>query len=315
MSGTRWTAQDIPDQRGRTAVITGANTGLGFELAQLLAQRGAAVVLACRTPAKAVVAADRIRATTPGADVATVELDQSWQASVRSAADRLRADYDHIDLLVNNAGALGAAERTVTTDGLEATFASNYLGVFALTGLLLDRVLAAPRSRVVTVSSIASRYTTLDLDDLQAHKRYRRDTSYSRSKLANLMFSYQLQRRLAAAGAATLSVAAHPGQSRTEFTRDLNPLARWAYGPHARVLTRWVMQDKSVGVLAVARAATAPDVVGGDYYGPSGPLQLTGYPARVPSSAQSYDQSVQRRLWEESERLTGVSYPLEAAAA
>lgn len=314
MPNTPWTAQDVPDQHHRIAVITGANTGLGFELADLLAQKGAVVVLACRSETKAAVAANRIRATTPSADVDVLALDQSSQSSVRSAAARLHSEYDHIDLLVNNAGILGTRKRSVTADGIEATFATNHLGPFALTGLLLDQMIATPHARIVTVTSVANRYTSLELDDLQAEKKYRRDAVYSRSKLANLMFSYELQRRLTAAGVYTLSVAAHPGQSRTEFTRDLNPVGRWIYGPRARVLTRWIMQDKSMGVLTLARAATALDVEGGDYYGPSGPLQLTGYPTRVSSSDRSHDPPVQRRLWDESERLTGVTYPFEFVA-
>ena len=314
MATERWTAQDIPSQRGRTAVITGANTGLGFELARLLARHGAEVVLACRTPGKATDAAERIRADVPGAGVTTVQLDLSSQTSVRAAADRLRAEHDTIDLLVNNAGILGTDRRSVTEDGFEATFATNHLGVFAFTGLLLDRMLVAPGSRVVTMSSITNRFASLDFDDVQSERRYQRDTVYSRSKLANLMFTYELHRRLTAAGSTTLSVAAHPGQSRTDFTRDLGPVSRWLYGPRARALTGWMLQDKSVGVLGAARAATAPDVKGGEYYGPSGPFQLTGHPARVTSSTRSHDAAAQQRLWEESEVATGVSYPLPVAA-
>lgn len=315
MAHHSWTAKDVPDQHGRTAVVTGANTGLGFLAAQLLAQAGASVVLACRNPAKATDAADRIRAAAPGSTVTTLTLDQSSQASAHEAAKQLRAEHQRIDLLVNNAGMLGSKARTVTEDGFEATFATNHLGVFALTGLVLDRMLPVPGSRVVTVSSLTHRSAVLDLEDLQSERNYRRNDTYSRSKLANLMFTYELQRRLSAAGAQTIAVAAHPGQSRTEFTRGLNPAGRLLYSPRLRALTGWLMQDREVGVLGTMRAAVAPDVEGGQYYGPSGPVQLTGYPVRVESSARSHDASAQRRLWQESERLTGVTYPLAHAYA
>ena len=185
--------------------------------------------------------------------------------------------------------------------------------MFALTGLVLDLLLRAPDSRVVTVSSLTHRFAALDLDDLQSERRYSRDQAYGRSKLANVLFTYELQRRLVAAGAGTIAVAAHPGQSRTEFTRDLNPVARLLYGPYARRLTGWMLQDPAIGVLSEVRAAVDPDVHGGEYYGPSGPLQLTGHPVRLASSGRSYDTAVQRRLWEASERLTGVSYDLPAS--
>jgi len=312
MTHRSWTTDDIPDQDGRTAVVTGANTGLGFEAARLLAQRGASVVLACRAPTKAEQAANRIRALAPGSTITTLHLDQSSQASVRQAAARLHAQHEHIDLLINNAGTLGSTQRTMTEDGLEATFATNHLGVFAFTGLVLDLLLAAPDSRVVTVSSLTHRFAALDPNDLQSERRYNRDRAYGRSKLANLLFTYELQRRLATAGSETIAVAAHPGQSRTDFTRDLNPVARFLYGPHARLLTGWMLQDGAVGVLSEIRAAVDPDVQGGEYYGPSGPLQLTGHPTRTTSSGRSYDADLQQRLWEESEQMTGVTYDLHA---
>jgi len=167
-----------------------------------------------------------------------------------------------------------------------------------------------PGSRVVTVSSITNRFAALEFSDLQSRNGYQRDRAYSRSKLANLMVSYELQRRLTAAGADTLSLAAHPGQSRTEFTRDLNPVLRFLYGPRARRVTGLLMQDKTVGVLGTVRAAVDPGVHGGEYFGPSGPLQLTGHPVSVTSSRRSHDPAALRRLWEESEQLTGVTYPL-----
>lgn len=310
MTDRLWTVEDIPNQHGRTAVVTGANTGLGFEAARLLAQRGASVVLACRTPAKAEHAAQRIRVLAPGSTITTLPLNQSSQASVRQAAARLRAEHEHLDLLLNNAGTLGSTQRTVTEDGFETTFATNHLGVFAFTGLVLDLLLQTPDSRVVTVSSLTHRFAALDLDDLQSKRGYGRDRAYGRSKLANLLFTYELQRRLAAAGAGTIAVAAHPGQSRTDFTRDLGPVARFIYGPRATSLTSWMLQDRAIGVLSEVRATVDPQVNGGEYYGPSGPLQLTGHPVRVRSSNRSYDETLQQRLWEESEQMTGVTYDL-----
>jgi len=312
MTDQPWTAEDIPDQYGRTAVVTGANTGLGFEASRLLAQHGASVVLACRAPARAQSAADQIRALAPDSTITTLQLDLSSQTSIREAARRLHTEHEGIDLLINNAGMLGSTRRALTEDGHEATFGTNHLGVYALTGLVLDLLLESPGSRVVTVSSLTHRFAALDLDDLQSQRRYRRDRAYGRSKLANLLFTYQLQARLAAAGVGTIAVAAHPGQSRTEFTRDLNPVGRFVYGPRARTLTGWMLQDRAVGVLGEVRAAVDPDVRGGEYYGPSGPLQLTGHPVRVPSNSRSHDAVVQQRLWVESEGLTGVAYDLPA---
>ncbi len=313
MSGHRWSEADVPDQHGRTVVVTGANTGLGFETARILAQHGAAVVLACRTSDKATDAARRLRARVPGSTLSTLTLDLSSLASVREAADQLRAEHDRVDLLVNNAGMLGSSERTLTADGFEATFATNHLGVFAFTGLVLDLLLPVSGSRVVTVSSLThrSRSATLDFDDLQSENRYRRNAAYGRSKLANLLFTYELQRRLTASKAHTVAVAAHPRQSRTAFTRDLNPVGRFVYGSRMRHLTGLVMQDRTVGVLSEVRAAVDPEVPAGSYYGPSGPFQLTGHPERTSSSARSHDAAAQHRLWAESEQLTGVRYPLD----
>jgi NAD(P)-dependent dehydrogenase (short-subunit alcohol dehydrogenase family) len=305
-----WTAEDIPNQRGRIAVITGANTGLGFETARMLAERGATVVLACRDPRKAADAAVRIG--TPG--VRTLQLDLASLASVRCAAERLRADFPRIDLLINNAG--GVRPRYgITEDGFELTFATNHLGPYAFTGLVLDRLLSVPGSRVVTVSSIGHRRGTIDIDDLHSTRRYRYPHAYFQAKLANLMFTYELDRRLTAAGVPTIALAAHPGNARTEFGRDMPIWVRLAMRPQLRMLTWWLLQSPQRGALATLRAAVDPDARGGDYYGPPGRAQFTGYPTRVESSARSHDVAAQRRLWQESERLTGVTYPVGEQAA
>ncbi|MFD0730165.1 oxidoreductase [Planotetraspora mira] len=308
----RWTSADIPGQRGRTAVITGANTGIGFETAKLLAEHGATVILACRNAGKAAEAAARITASVPDSTVHTLQLDLASLPSVRSAAEQLRAGHPRVDLLINNAG--GVRPRyAVTEDGFESTFATNHLGPFAFTGLVLDRLLAVPGSRVVTVSSIGHRRGAVDFDDLNFTRGYRYTHAYFQAKLANLMFTYELQRRLAAAGAPTVAVAAHPGNARTEFGREMPLPVRVLMRPQFRMLTWWLMQSPQVAALAAVRAAVDPDVRGGDYYGPPGRAQFTGHPARVQSSAASYDIAAQRRLWQESERLTGVTYPVGAA--
>jgi NAD(P)-dependent dehydrogenase (short-subunit alcohol dehydrogenase family) len=301
---TKWTAADIPDQTGRTAIITGANTGLGFETAAALASRGAHVVLAVRNLEKGKQAAASITAATPGADVALQELDLTSLESVRAAAAQLRSDHDRIDLLINNAGVMYTPKST-TKDGFELQFGTNHLGHFALTGLLLDRLLPVDGSRVVTVSSMGHRIrAAIHFDDLQWERRYSRVGAYGQSKLANLLFTYELQRRLAPRGT-TIAAAAHPGGSNTELMRNMpRPLVV------AADLLAPVFQDAALGALPTLRAATEPGVHGGQYFGPGGVGQVRGYPKVVASSAQSHDVELQRRLWTVSEELTGVVFPL-----
>jgi NAD(P)-dependent dehydrogenase (short-subunit alcohol dehydrogenase family) len=301
---TKWTAADIPDQTGRTAIITGANTGLGFETAAALASRGAHVVLAVRNLEKGKQAAASITAATPGADVALQELDLTSLESVRAAAAQLRSDHDRIDLLINNAGVMYTPKST-TKDGFELQFGTNHLGHFALTGLLLDRLLPVDGSRVVTVSSMGHRIrAAIHFDDLQWERRYSRVGAYGQSKLANLLFTYELQRRLAPRGT-TIAAAAHPGGSNTELMRNMpRPLVV------AADLLAPVFQDAALGALPTLRAATEPGVHGGQYFGPGGVGQVRGYPKVVASSAQSHDVALQRRLWTVSEELTGVVFPL-----
>jgi NAD(P)-dependent dehydrogenase (short-subunit alcohol dehydrogenase family) len=311
--GHRWTDAEIPDQHDRVVVITGANTGLGFETARMLARRGANVVLACRNEEKAAAAATRIGPlAAPGAEISTLPLDLASLASVRRAADRLLTDHPRIDLLINNAGGIrpryGRSE-----DGYELTLATNHLGPFALTGLLLDRLLATPGSRIVTVSSIGHRRGTINFDDLQSEHKYRYQQAYFQSKLANLMFTYELQRRLAAAEVDTIAVAAHPGNARTEFGRDMNIMVRVTMSPRLRILTGWLLQSPHMGALAIARAAVDPNAHGGEYYGPPGRAQFTGHPTVVESTPRSHDTPAQRRLWQESERLTGVTFTIGEA--
>jgi NAD(P)-dependent dehydrogenase (short-subunit alcohol dehydrogenase family) len=297
--GKPWTEADVPEQAGRIAVVTGANSGIGFEAARVLAERGATVVLACRSQERAKSAVERIRPR-DGAQVATVRLDLASLASVRQAAKDLHERYERLDLLINNAG-LMMPPYGRTEDGFELQFGTNHLGHFALTGLLLDLMLAVPKSRVVTVSSNGHRMGRIDFGNLQWERGYNRAGSYGRSKLANLLFTYELQRRLAAAGAATEALAAHPGTSRTELTRNLPP---WMRLP-AMVMP---MQPSAMGAVPMLRAATDPHAHGGEYYGPARLGEWIGPAKLVRSSARSHDEEVARRLWEESEKLTGVTY-------
>ncbi|MEW1866754.1 SDR family NAD(P)-dependent oxidoreductase [Streptomyces caelestis] len=295
-----WTEQHIPDQHGRVAVVTGANTGLGFETARMLAARGATVVLAVRDVEKGRRAAARI-----AGDVTVQALDLASLESIRSAAADLRAVHPRIDLLINNAGVMHTPRRT-TADGFELQFGTNHLGHFALTGLLLDRLLPVPGSRVVTVSSTGHRIrAAIHFDDLQWERSYSRVAAYGQAKLANLMFTYELQRRLAPHGT-TIAVAAHPGVSNTELARNLPAPLRTPVTWLAPLLA----QKPEMGALPTLRAATDPAVVGGQYYGPGNRSETRGHPKLVTSSPDSHDQAVQQRLWTVSEELTGVTFPV-----
>ncbi|OMC18551.1 SDR family NAD(P)-dependent oxidoreductase [Mycobacterium colombiense] len=302
-----WSEGDVPDQSGRVVVITGANTGIGYETAAVLAYRGAHVVLAVRNLEKGNAALARIVAASPRADVTLQQLDLTSLDAIRSAADALRSAYPRIDLLINNAGVMWTPKQ-VTADGFELQFGTNHLGHFALTGLLLDNLLVVRDSRVVTVSSLGHRLrAAIHFDDLQWEHGYDRIAAYGQSKLANLLFTYELQRRLATkADAKTIAVAAHPGGSNTELARNLPGVFR----PVKAVLGPVLFQSPAMGALPTLRAATDAAVQGGQYYGPSGFLEQRGRPKLVESSAQSHDEELQRRLWAVSEELTGVKFPV-----
>lgn len=299
---SEWTTANIPDQSGRTAVTTVANTGIGYETAAALAAKGAHVVLAVRNLDKGKDAAARIEQATPGAHVQLQELDLSSLDSVRVAADELASRHDPIDLLINNAGVM-YTDKGVTADGFETQFGTNHLGHFAFTGLLLDRLLPLAGSRVVTVSSQAHRMrAAIHFDDLQGEHDYDRVAAYGQSKLANLMFTYELQRHLR--GTNTIATAAHPGGSNTELARNAPRVQRAvmaAFSP--------LSQSAAMGALPTLRAATDPGVLGGQYLGPDGFFEYRGKPKVVTSSEQSYDVDIQKRLWAVSEELTGVVYP------
>src|SRR5215472_2316861 len=304
-----WTAQDVGDQSGRIAVITGANSGIGLETAKVLARHGALVVLAGRNPGRTSVAAESIRSDQSGAQVETAELDLASLESVRKAGADLTARFPKLDLLINNAG-LMFPPYGLTKDGFELQFGTNHLGHFALTGLLMPSLLATSGSRVVTLSSNGHRTGRMNFADLQSARHYQKFAAYGRSKLANLMFTYELQRRLAAARAQTIALAAHPGTARTDLTRHLSGLSKRAVSSQFAFLNSWWVQDGSMGALTTLRAATDPEAIGGTYYGPDGLFQLTGYPVVVTSSVRSHNREAQRRLWVESEQLTGITYPV-----
>jgi NAD(P)-dependent dehydrogenase (short-subunit alcohol dehydrogenase family) len=312
----RWTAAEIPDQSGRTAVVTGASGGLGHQTARVLAGRGATVVLACRDLGKAEQAAGLIRAQAGRDSVAIVHLDLASLRSVRQAADDIRAACPRLDLLINNAAVMAAPYHR-TEDGFELTFATNHLGHFALTGLLLDRLLATPDSRIVTVSSVGHRDGVMHFDDLQFTRKYSHRHAYWQSKLANLLFTYELSSRLQAAGAPTMALAAHPGVVGTELWRTSSRLERVVVSPGMRMLNFRLVHSVECGALPMLRAATDPAARAGQYYGPGGRRGYIGYPVLEESSPRSQSEPDRRRLWQISEELTGVSYriPVPPGAA
>jgi len=308
---SKWTASDIPEQTGRVAVVTGANSGLGLITARELARAGAKVVIACRDTAKGDRAAAEIRAQVPGADLDVRALDLADLASVRGFVARLGGERDWVDLLINNAGVMAPPRRT-TVDGFESQFGTNHLGHFALTGLMLPSLLAAPAPRVVTLSSGAHRIGKMDFDDLQGERSYNNWRAYGQSKLANLLFCFELDRRARAAGTKLMSLAAHPGYAATNL-QFAGPAA--FYEKAIMTVTNKVLaQSAEMGALPTLYAATAPDLPGGAFIGPDGFMEQRGYPHIVTATGRAYNEADWRRLWEISVQLTGVSYRFGAAA-
>jgi NAD(P)-dependent dehydrogenase (short-subunit alcohol dehydrogenase family) len=288
----KWTVADLPDQSGRTVVVTGANSGLGEATARALAARGATVVLACRNTAKGEAAAAKMTG-----DVDVRPLDLADLSSVRDFAKSV----DGIDVLINNAGVMAIPQKR-TADGFEMQLGTNFLGHFALTGLLLPKI----SQRVVTLSSGAHKIGKIDLDDLNYNtRRYKRWAAYGQSKLADLMFAYELHRRLAKQGSSVRSVAAHPGYASTELQGHTESIEDRLMA----VGNRLVAQSAAMGALPTLYAATMPDVSGGDYYGPDGFGELRGHPHRVGSSKASKDTRVAALLWEQATQSTGVAFP------
>ena len=303
---TQWTEDKIPDQSGRVAIVTGANSGLGWETARALADKGATVILACRSIAKATPAAERIKAFKPAGQVVVMALDLGDLTTVHAFAMDFRQTYQRLDLLINNAG-VSLPPYGKTAQGFEQQFGTNHLGHFALTGLLLERLTATPNARIVTVSSSAHESGAINFADLNwAQRKYQPMAAYGQSKLANLLFTYELQRQLVAAGQSTLAVAAHPGWAATDAQR---------HSPMLKRLNPLFAQPPKMGALPTLYGATAPEVRGGQYFGPGGLGGLRGYPKPLRSSARSYDEAVARQLWTVSEELTQVTYTFAPAKA
>ncbi|OAA27785.1 dehydrogenase of unknown specificity, short-chain alcohol dehydrogenase like [Frankia sp. EI5c] len=303
----RWSAADVPDLSGRTAVITGANSGIGFETAKVLAARGATVVMACRNPVKAQDALDSIRSATPDADISVLQMDLNSLTSVRKAAEALVGERPVIDVLINNAGVI-LLPYGKTEDGFEQHFGINHLGHFAFTALVLGAVAAAEAGRVVTVGSNGHLFGKMDFDDPHFTRKYSPFKGYARSKLANLQFAYELQRRLTAAGSPVQSLAAHPGGANTEVGgMNVGPVKMKIKKVIDRIPNP-VVHPAAKGALPVLRAATDPSARGGEYYGPSGLLKMTGRPVPVKSNAASRDAAAAERMWVLSEELTEVTF-------
>jgi NAD(P)-dependent dehydrogenase (short-subunit alcohol dehydrogenase family) len=299
-----WTQSDIPDLTGKVIIVTGANSGIGYEAALELARKGGRTILACRSMDKAQAALNQIEAQVPNAPAEIMQLDLTSQASIRTFAAAFKAKYDRLDLLINNAGIMMVPYGT-TEDGFERQFGTNHLGHFALTGLLMERILATPGARVVNVSSGAHRMGSMDFDNLmyEGGKGYASTQAYGRSKLANLLFTYELQRRFDAIGADAKATAAHPGGSNTNLANHMEDRMLFRL---ARPVLNLMMQPAAMGALPTLRAAVDPQAAGGVYYGPGGFRELRGYPVVVESSAAAHDAAAASKLWSVSEELTGV---------
>ena len=306
----KWTTDDIPPLGGKLAVVTGANSGVGYEMARELARKGATVVLACRDEQKGKRAMARIRAEQPGAALELAPLDLSDLATVRHFAMHFAQTHTALHILCNNAG-LMAIPYHKTVDGFEMQFGVNHLGHFALTGLLLDPLRSTPGARVVTVSSFMHKMGQINFEDVQSDRGYAPWGAYSQSKLANLLFACELQRKFEAAQVDAISVAAHPGYARTNLHSGGAQMggSRLVGGVLQAGNLLWA-QSARMGALPQLYAATAPDVRGGDFIGPDGFMEQRGHPVKVQPSAASHDRVVAARLWALSEEQTGVHYAL-----
>ena len=314
MATNRWTTDDIPDQSGKVTIVTGGNSGIGYEAAKALAGKGGQVILAVRSAAKGQEAAAGIQREHPKASIEMMPLDLSDTESIRRFAEAFLKRYPSLPLLLNNAGVMALPFRQ-TANGFEMQFGTNHLGHFALTGLLLPAILATPGARVVTVSSGLHTSGVMDFADLNGTKTYDRRRAYSQSKLANLLFAYELQRRLEAAGARAISVGCHPGYAATNL-QAAGPRMEGSRAQEAimSVANRLFAQSPAMGALPTLYAATAPSVNGCDYIGPTGMAGMRGYPAKVLSSERSYDLSSAKQLWQMSEEMSGVHYDFQLTA-
>jgi NAD(P)-dependent dehydrogenase (short-subunit alcohol dehydrogenase family) len=305
MAAAKWTGETMGSQAGRTVLITGANSGIGYQAARELARHGAQVLLGCRSVTKGQAARERILSELPGAQVAVVELDMASLASIRGFAGAFVGSGARLDVLVNNAGVMALPARELTVDGYERQFGTNHLGHFALTGLLMPALLAAATPRVVTVASLAHRNGKMEWDNLQGERSYSPWGAYNASKLANILFARELDRRAREAGSRLVSVAVHPGVSATNIAAngtDLKTRVFKLFGP-------LMVQSDAKGALPTLYAATVPGVQGGEYIGPDGFGEMGGYPQVVQPKPQALNEQDGRKLWSVSEALTGVVYP------
>jgi hypothetical protein len=304
----QWTTNDIPNLAGKIAIVTGANSGLGYETTKALAGKGAHVILACRNSQRGEVAAGEIRSQFPTASLEVMTLDLADLASIHRFADAFARQHQSLHILCNNAGVM-ALPYCQTADGFELQFGINHLGHFALTGLLIGRILRTGHARVVTVSSNLHKWGQINFADLNSEKSYHKWRAYNQSKLANLLFAYELQRKFEAAGANAISVAAHPGYAATNLQLAGPRMQGSTFQIWLMSLSnRFVAQSAAMGALPILYAATSPDVQGGDYVGPGGFMEVRGFPKKTRSSGSSYDQEKAAKLWAVSEELTGVRY-------
>ncbi|HKK63095.1 MAG TPA: oxidoreductase [Bacteroidales bacterium] len=308
MKEDKWTTADIPDLAEKVIIVTGGNSGLGYASVKAFAEKGANVILTSRSLEKGEQAKKEIQKAIPGSMITLMQLDLSDLSSVKSFVKEFKKSYNSLDVLLNNAGIM-MTPYFKTKDGFEGQFGTNHLGHFALTGLLMDSILATPGSRVVNVSSGAHKQGTMDFENLQfdGGVGYRPIKAYGRSKLANLLFTYELQRKLETAGKDSIALAAHPGVAMTNLGRHLHDkLIVKILFP----LFKWMMQDQDMGALPQIRASVDPNVRGAEYYGPGGKGERKGYPVIVPSNEASHNKKDAAKLWEASEKLTGIKFPL-----
>jgi len=300
MHESNWSEANIPDQKGKIIIITGANSGLGLEAAKALCKKNATVIMAVRDAEKGEQALQEIKRETPAADITVLQLDLADLDSVHSFAKIFHQKYSRLNILINNAGIMYPSKREVTKQGFEIQIGTNHLGHFALTGLLLDLLKSTPHARVVTQSSLAHLNANIRLNDLNWEKTYSRTQAYGQSKLANLLFTYELDRQFKANHIDAMATAAHPGITRTNLMRTSGFLVN--------LLTPLVAQKAEMGVLPILRAATDEHLTGGEYIGPNKLMGIRGYPEQVRSSKRSHDLQLAKDLWSLSEKMTGVHF-------
>jgi NAD(P)-dependent dehydrogenase (short-subunit alcohol dehydrogenase family) len=298
MKQQKWDSENISDQKGRVIIVTGSNSGLGYEAAKVLVDKNASVIVAVRNEEKGNAAVEKIKIENPNADIQVMLLDLANLESVHTFADNFKNKFNKLDLLINNAGVM-TPPYTKTKDGFELQFGTNHLGHFALTGLLIDLIKKTPSSRIVNVSSMAHKIGKLNFEDLNWEARsYNKMRSYGDSKLANLYFTRELQKRLNKHSSGVIVASAHPGGTATELAR---------HSLFFKILNL-IAQNSKMGALPTLYAAVAPDVQGNDYYGPGGIQEFRGFPKKVEPAAHAKNDDVAANLWDVSEKMTGVSY-------